>query len=138
MKMAASALMAQCYSIGTYNPMRRRRRGAWFDEGRVVINNGRHLVINGERVHYRDYEGRFLYTAGVEMEMSTPSPLIDGECAVFLKLAEEFNWQEKDAGKLLAGWCAIAPICGALGWRPHLYLTGGPGSGKSTVHPNTR
>ena len=45
-KMAASALMAQCYSIGTYNPMRRRRRGG-FDEGRVVINNGRHLVING-------------------------------------------------------------------------------------------
>lgn len=34
---------------------------------------------------------------------------------------------------LLAGWAFLAPICGSLKWRPHIWITGGAGSGKSTV-----
>jgi putative DNA primase/helicase len=34
---------------------------------------------------------------------------------------------------LLAGWVFLAPICGAIGWRPHIWITGGAGSGKTTV-----
>jgi putative DNA primase/helicase len=34
---------------------------------------------------------------------------------------------------LLAGWCVIAPVCGILPWRPHIWVTGGAGSGKTTV-----
>ena len=34
---------------------------------------------------------------------------------------------------LLAGWIALAPICGALDWRPHIWLTGGAGTGKSAI-----
>ena len=34
---------------------------------------------------------------------------------------------------LLAGWVALAPVCGALGWRPHAWITGKAGSGKTTI-----
>jgi putative DNA primase/helicase len=37
------------------------------------------------------------------------------------------------SGLLLAGWIALAPICGALQWRPHLWLTASAGSGKSAI-----
>jgi nucleoid-associated protein YgaU len=32
---------------------------------------------------------------------------------------------------LLAGWIALAPICGAMRWRPHLWLTAAAGAGKA-------
>ena len=35
---------------------------------------------------------------------------------------------------LLAGWVALAPTCGCLDWRPHIWLTGGAGTGKSLIH----
>ena len=40
------------------------------------------------------------------------------------------------SGTLMAGWIAIAPICGALQWRPSVWLTGGSGAGKSWVMDN--
>lgn len=48
-------------------------------------------------------------------------------------LANAFRWRNPGSGAMLAGWCALAPVAGALRWRPHLWITGGTGSGKSTV-----
>jgi putative DNA primase/helicase len=31
------------------------------------------------------------------------------------------------------GWIVLAPFSGTLNWRPHIWLTGRAGSGKSTV-----
>ena len=36
-------------------------------------------------------------------------------------------------GYLLAGWVVIAPLCGILSWRPHLWMIGPSGVGKSTI-----
>ena len=47
-----------------------------------------------------------------------------------LELAQQFQWDVQASGMLLAGWVALAPICGALDWRPHIWLTGGAGTGK--------
>ena len=33
----------------------------------------------------------------------------------------------------LLGWLVLAPVCGALNWRPHIWLTGGAGTGKTTI-----
>jgi hypothetical protein len=33
------------------------------------------------------------------------------------------------AGRLWAGWIACAMVCGALRWRPHVLVAGGPGTG---------
>jgi putative DNA primase/helicase len=43
------------------------------------------------------------------------------------------RWEKPHHARLLAGWIAIAPICGALRWRPSVWLTGGKGSGKTYV-----
>ena len=33
----------------------------------------------------------------------------------------------------MAGWTFLVPICWALKWRPHIWITGTAGSGKSTI-----
>jgi len=50
-----------------------------------------------------------------------------------LALCEGFNWEQSSAGMLLAGWVALAPVCGAMRWRPHLWMTAAAGAGKSTI-----
>jgi putative DNA primase/helicase len=59
--------------------------------------------------------------------------LTDAEGFLILERCETFNWEQKSAGMLLAGWMFLAAICGALDWRPHIWLTAAAGSGKSTV-----
>jgi len=60
-------------------------------------------------------------------------PLDDAAAFQVLDLAERFLWEVPASGMLLAGWVTLAPICGALDWRPHAWLTAGSGSGKSEV-----
>jgi putative DNA primase/helicase len=58
-------------------------------------------------------------------------PLSDEEAFLVLSIAERFHWEVPASGLLLAGWITLAPICGALRWRPHIWLSGPAGSGKS-------
>jgi len=48
-------------------------------------------------------------------------------------LFQDLLWHDEASGLLLAGWTVLAPLGGALPWRPHVWITGGAGSGKSTV-----
>ena len=57
----------------------------------------------------------------------------DNAAFEILELAQRFQWDVPASGMLLAGWVALAPICGALDWRPHIWLTGGAGTGKSAI-----
>jgi putative DNA primase/helicase len=50
-----------------------------------------------------------------------------------IDIASRFHWEVPASGLLLAGWVALAPICGALQWRPHAWLTASAGSGKSAI-----
>ena len=50
-----------------------------------------------------------------------------------LEICELLAWERPIYALQLAGWIAIAPMCGALVWRPHIHITGKHGSGKSTV-----
>jgi hypothetical protein len=60
------------------------------------------------------------------MDVITDSDLI-------YEVASSFGWSKPSSAILLTGWVALAPICGALHWRPNIWITGGAGSGKSTV-----
>jgi putative DNA primase/helicase len=46
------------------------------------------------------------------------------------------SWENQKLAYFLAGWCVIAPICGILRWRPHVWLTGGRGTGKTWILEN--
>lgn len=132
---AASDLFAQQAAVGVYDPDRIRGRGAWFDNGRAILHLGDHLLVDGQRHDLKRPlpNSRFLYQRLAAIDPLDAQPLSDAEAFEILDLATRFHWDVPAAGLLLAGWVVLAPICGALDWRPHAWLTAAAGSGKSEV-----
>jgi putative DNA primase/helicase len=77
---------------------------------------------------------RFIYQAERPFPNFDEVPaLTDDEGRTLLDLAEMFRWRVPASAAMLAGWCLLAPLCGAINWRSHVWVTGGAGSGKSTI-----
>jgi putative DNA primase/helicase len=133
---AASSLFEKQSQAGIYSPDRIRGRGAWWDQKQSVLHLGDRLVVDGINRPVSDGipSSRYLYQRlGNLRGPGNAKPLTDAESYVLAELAERFHWEVPASGLLIAGWAALAPICGALDWRPHLWLTAGAGSGKSAV-----
>ncbi len=133
---AANLLMRACRARGVYNPGLLRGRGAWFDDGRAVLHLGDHLLVDGVSKATDGLDTRFIYEAGAALPAPNARPLAVGEAKRFSDLCAGFAWEQPLFGRLLAGWCLLAPICGALSWRPHIWVTGGAGSGKTWILEN--
>lgn len=130
---AASDLFCRQAAIGMFDPDLLRGRGIWWDEGRCVLHLGDRLVVDGEpRPISATLNSRFHYQRGAALVGTADAqPLSDEEALLVLTLADRFHWEVPASAMLLAGWVTLAPICGALRWRPHLWLSGPAGSGKS-------
>lgn len=133
---ATDTLMNSCHKIGFYNPLRVRGRGAWLDEGRAVVHLGDRLIVDGVEAPIFSFKTSYIYEANFCSQTSLPAPAKASEAHRLVELCELLNWERPIYGKLLAGWCAVAHVCGALKWRPHIWVTGPSGSGKSWVYDN--
>lgn len=132
-KMAANAIVRYAYEQGYYDPTTTRGRGAWRDEGRTVIHLGNRLIVDGESLDVTDIESNYVYEQGRRLRMPADEPATGAEGKKIIETAKAFHWTRPASAILCAGWVALAPLCGALPWRPHIWLTGGAGSGKSTI-----
>lgn len=131
---AANWLVAESLEQGLFDPLRVRGRGAWMDDGRVVLHVGAKLIVDGQIKSFAEHKTRYVYEQGIDLDISLENPLANTEASKLLELVDRINWERPINAYLLAGWCVIAPVCGALPWRPHIWLTGQAGSGKSWVH----
>lgn len=133
-ELAANALIRKCERAGVYDTSRIRGRGAWWDGDRAVLHLGDVLVADGKSTPIMQVApGRYIYEASAPMSTELAKPLTAAEANAVVKVCELVNWEKPISAKLLAGWITVAPICGALSWRPHVWLTGPAGSGKSWV-----
>lgn len=132
---AASDLVGRQYEIGVYDPKRIRGVGAWWDNGRVFYHLGDRICVDGHTWPVLEPPpSTYLYQRLPRREgQHGAEPLTDIEGNELLSLAERFHWEVKASGILLAGWVALAPICGVLQWRPHIWLNAVAGSGKSSL-----
>jgi len=132
---AVSSLFETQARVGVYSADQIRGRGAWWDEGRCVLHLGDRLIADG--ITYpvmKPPPSKFNYQRLATIHIPTDlSPLTDEEGFQIIDIASRFHWEVPASGLLLAGWTALAPICGALSWRPHAWLTAAAGSGKSAV-----
>ena len=131
----ASDLYERSIAAGLFSPERIRGRGAWWDENRPLLHLGDRLITpDGEQPITAPFRSRFVYQHMPRLDgPGDVAPLTTGEAAAIVAIANRFRWEVPASGTLLLGWVVLAPICGALGWRPHLWLTGGAGSGKSAI-----
>lgn len=137
---AADTLIKQCKSEKIYDPDRVRGRGAWYDSSRVIVHLGNRLMMitEGTDPIHLDIEdpppSHYFYEHAKAMIGPTEEMLSDKECAEIVDIAQKFSWDKPNSSTaFLLGWIVLAPVCGALDWRPHVWITGGAGTGKTTI-----
>lgn len=130
---ACEMLIDACYRVGVYNPDNLRGRGAWHDAGRIVLHRGKHLLIDGERHELHTVDSEYIYQREGDMSIPYDSPMTAEQGAEIVRLCRMLSWDRPIYADLLAGWMALAPICGVLDWRPHIWITGAAGCGKSFI-----
>jgi putative DNA primase/helicase len=131
--MVNNALIQSSQRFGIYDPDLVRGRGAWWEDGRWAVHLGDRVIIDGHSFKLREAPTRYIYEKSAAMQIEFEEPLSGHEAVKLMKICERLRWIKPIDGKLLAGWVFLAPICGAIEWRPHIWITGGAGSGKSTV-----
>lgn len=131
---AISSLLATQADVGVYDPDRVRGRGAWIDGEKVVFHLGDRLIIDGapHPVLSAPSTGYF-YEQARHLDGPGPEPLSDDDAMRLCLIAERFRWEVPASASFLLGWTVLAPVCGALNWRPHVWVTGGAGTGKTTI-----
>lgn len=122
---------------GMVDLRRLRGAGVWRDGEQVLVNDGEQIVtMAGERL---EYDG-FTSAAGAEYIPSetrfgdmTGEESTDAEGAALAALYSSQKFARALDPIAALGWALIAPFGGLLKWRPHLWITGRRGTGKSTV-----
>lgn len=143
-EVVASDLMRACGYAGIWDASKKERgRGAWRgDDGELILHTGNRVLVfdrhprpwNIRQNHKPGLIGRYVYpsgeTAGVPCDDAPESAV--GER--LFDLLSTWQWRRGDLDAvLMLGWVGAAMIGGALHWRPVVWLTGGKGTGKSTL-----
>lgn len=117
-----------------------RGRGAWCgDDGSLIFHYGDTVCV------YRDCGGKrteewfkpgevegYIYPACPKLPR--PEGCTDLEAVSELRnMLETWNFQNKTDIRLLLGFLGASFICGALEWRPMIWLTGDYGTGKTEL-----
>lgn len=131
--LASAHLMDACHRKGIYLPETTRGVGVWIDNGRVAVNTGDTVVCDGVAYPPPKFKGEFVYEAGPRVMKMHPDPMGNAEADKLRQICRRLTWQRDIFADLLAGLLVIAPVGGALSWRPHGWITGASGAGKSTV-----
>lgn len=108
-------------------------RGVHLDDGRVVLHLGKKLIVDGIACALEIEDSNRIYERRKPIRLKPAKPL---DAALGLKLVECLDllpWTTSDMARIFAGWLVIAPLCGMLSWRPHLWIIGPRGSGKTWV-----
>lgn len=131
--MAVNWIQRTAYKRGFFEAGKCRGRGAWVDDGRMVFHLGDRMLVDGCETPLAGFDTKFVYEQGSVLRLPVDEPMSKADGVKLIEIAKKFRWTRPASAVLLAGWVALAPLCGALRWRPHIWVTGGAGSGKSTI-----
>ena len=143
---AARALVEECARRGIFDPSGRMRgRGAHpLPNGGLVLHHGDVLLASRNRVDGSvsgwKFHGSGLFEGYVyPSAAATPRPWHEaaGPRAAEQLLATINTWNWKRGlldARLVLGAIGASMLGGALRWRPNVWITGGAGTGKSTLN----
>lgn len=128
-----SDLMRDCHAKRMYSPHNTRAVGVYIDEGRHVVHLGDQLYVDG--VYKRLHTIRSKYTYGMRegIGLIHENQLTDAEALRFYDSFDLTTLYDKKSKLYVLGWMVCSIIAGSLDWRPHVYLTGPRGSGKTQI-----
>ncbi|MCJ8158842.1 hypothetical protein [Sphingomonas sp. LaA6.9] len=139
-EIAARSLRLACARLGIWSAEGKvRGEGAWRDDdGNLILHCGDKIWIAGADEGHQWHEpgkiADLVYPAGRKLPRPAVTPADPSEFEQLEALIATWRWERRDIdARLLLGWIAAAPICGALKWRPAAWVTGGRGTGKSAL-----
>lgn len=120
---------------GPFNFSKVRGLGAWLENDDIIVNLGDKLFYKNQffPLFNHGIETDHFYEAGSLLKMDFERPLSDYDCSKFVEAFRYLKYKNKSDYILLLGWLFSSQVFAALPWRPHLWITGEKGSGKSTV-----
>ena len=110
-----------------------RGAGAWIDGADTVLNTGEYLLIDGERKELHQRVGKYVYEKQAKIPYRIDDTLSLEQSANLLDCLNTIGWTLKAAPYALAGWVLLSAWGGLLRWRPHVWLVGPSGTGKSWI-----
>lgn len=129
----SSDIIDSCTEKGFFSDLNTRGAGVWKDrDGRIVVNAKNLWCADGGAIDR--VSGDFVYQEGLSLGFNA-----EAQAASVLQIRElldclnTWHWKHKSDAVLMLGWIAHGYLCGALDWRTHANLTGGRGTGKSTL-----
>ncbi len=132
---ANNALMQMCHERRVFKVETMiRGSGVWMDKGRVIAHCGDILLVDGVETEPFEVGSAFVYQKSSRIFNIAKEPLDDMQAKKLMKIMTLLKWRNPVSAILAAGWVTLAPLAGALRWRPHIYIDGEKGSGKSWVN----
>ena len=137
-KACSKFLFSEQMTTGFYDDDRIRGLGCWIENGgsTVVLHAGDRLYVNGRETRIHDHVSHYIYPARKSIRVNLSNPATPAQGAVLAELSALLPWADTSWPWLLPAICFIAPICGALEWRPHAWLIGSKGVGKTWIFSN--
>lgn len=131
---AANAMFAKAHEIGVFQVEDKvRGAGVWTDAGRIVLHCGDRLIVDRKPMPPKLMTSAYVYVAANRVFTVAKEGLNDQQASRLRTICGLPTWENPLSGILLAGWLVTAPICGALDWRPHIWIHGESESGKSSI-----
>lgn len=144
------ALVQEAGRRGIFDPADQKRgRGGWrTEDGEFIWHSGKHLwsvpyaqkgraIVPGEIQVARpsEYMGYFYAQDSAIIEpWQTSIGYMDSPAHKILEYLQSWNWERKWLDPVLVlGWIATSLMGAALDERPIIFVTGGRGTGKSTL-----
>jgi putative DNA primase/helicase len=123
---------------GTYDSAKLRGAGVWRDADGVVLNDGQRLIMADRTVReFDEHASQYVYIrSSVRFSTMDGAESTDDDGRNLEALFRAQSWADPSMAPLAMGWALIAPFGGLLKWRPHIWLTGRKGSGKSYMLEN--
>lgn len=132
---AIDSLIQTCAATGLFNPANVIGRGIWLINGKGVTHYGDKVLINGVKYTPKDIPSELankkIFEARESLHLGEPDPSAD--FSKIESMLSRLNIQTPHAPILIAGALVCAMAAGALHWRPHTWITGKSGSGKSAI-----
>lgn len=144
---ASAALIVQCVRKGIFNPFGRLRglgahkpdKGAGMilhcgDVLLTSIPNTKGGIKDWKYIPAGLHEG-YVYQAAEAIQRPLHEPATAKAAEKLLALLQTWQWKRPllDA-RFALGALALGPVGGASPWRSHVYITGGAGTGKSSLN----
>lgn len=134
-KMVLEKLGQESAKQGFFNHSKVRGTGAWEQNKKCLLNIGDKIYYDGEfyPLYNNGIKSDYFYQSNEAFSVDFSRPLGNSDAVKFVEAFQMLRYKSPSDYIIVLGWIFNAQIFAALPWRPHIWITGERGSGKSAI-----